>query len=168
MTVMSPEQLAEWYEAYGAELLLFARQLTDAQQADDIVQEAFIKLLGEGRPPDNARAWLYRVVRNEAVSFMRRLRLKRRVSERLGGAAEPCFESRGEDLIDAQTVQSLLETLAKPQREIVVLRIWGQMTLQETAGIVHKPVSTVHHLYQKALEKMRQTLEQSSCTTKKK
>ena len=47
MTVMSPEQLAEWYEAYGAELLLFARQLTDAQQADDIVQEAFIKLLGE-------------------------------------------------------------------------------------------------------------------------
>ena len=99
---------------------------------------------------------------------MRRLRLKRRVSERLGGAAEPCFESRGEDLIDAQTVQSLLETLAKPQREIVVLRIWGQLTLQETAGIVHKPVSTVHHLYQKALEKMRQTLEQSSCTTKKK
>ena len=48
MTVMNPEQLAEWYEAYGAELLLFARQLTDAQQAEDIVQEAFIKLLGEG------------------------------------------------------------------------------------------------------------------------
>ena len=167
MTVVNAEQVAAWYEAYGPELLLFARQMSDGQQAEDIVQEAFIKLLGQRKQPDNARVWLYRVARNEALSVLRRLSRRRSADKQLSDTSEHCFDSRSDDLIDARTVQSLLERLPKPQREIVLLRIWGQMTLQETAGIVSKPVSTVHYLYRQGLEAMRKQLEQSSCTTEK-
>ncbi len=68
------EQLTQWYREYGPELLLFARQLTTEQAAEDAVQEAFVQLLRQSQPPGNVRAWLYRVVRNTARTLFRRLR----------------------------------------------------------------------------------------------
>ncbi len=68
------QQLTQWYREYGPELLLFARQLTNDQAAEDVVQEAFVQLLRQSQPPENVRAWLYRVVRNTARSMFRRLR----------------------------------------------------------------------------------------------
>ena len=78
MAAISQKQLAQWYEAYGTELMLYARQWNPDQQAEDIVQDAFIKLLKQRRRPDNVRAWLFRVVRNASISIVRRLEQGRR------------------------------------------------------------------------------------------
>ena len=164
---MDAKQVAQWYETCGADLMLYARNLTGDQQAEDLVQEAFVRLLRQPACPDNVRAWLFRVVKNESVSLVRRLCLGRLFGRTSDRGRTQWFESRVEDLIDAQTVQSLLETLPRYLREIVVLRIWGRMSLQEIARIVNKPVSTVHHWYQQALETMRQRLEPASCAMKK-
>ena len=55
------------YDANERDLFTFALGVTrDGAAAEDIVQEAFLRLVREsrsGRFPDNARAWLYRVVR---------------------------------------------------------------------------------------------------------
>ena len=147
--------------------MLYARHLTGDQQAEDLVQEAFIRLLSLGTCPDNVRAWLFCVVRNESMSLVRRLRLRRAAGRVLGQEVLPWFESGIEDRIDAETVQILLHTLPGYLREIVLLRIWGQLTLEEVARIVDKPVSTVHHWYQQALETLRQRLEPSSCAKNK-
>ena len=167
MAVNEAQQLAEWYRAYSAELVLYARQLTNDLQAEDIVQDAFIKLLKERSRPDNVRAWLYRVVRNASVSTVRRLRRRRLLRHTDSSRRPSWFESRSDDLMDARRAQALLAGLPVPWREIVVLRIWGQMSLCEVAQEVDKPVSTVHHVYQTALQTMREKLEHASCTTKK-
>jgi len=137
MAAISQRQLAQWYEAHGTDLMLYARQWNADQYAEDIVQDAFIRLLKQRRCPDNVRAWLFRVVRNWL------------------------------DLIDAKLVQDMLTVLPPNLREIVLLRIWGQMSLREISQIVKKSIPWVHHDYREALEMIRRKLECSSCNTKK-
>ena len=68
--------LTATYDAHQRELFSFAlRTSRDREVAEDLVHEAFVRLIVEveaGREPTNIRAWLYRVVANLAVSRARR------------------------------------------------------------------------------------------------
>lgn len=63
------------YEKHQREIYSFAlRSTRDADAAADVAQEAFLRLLRElheGRPPDNIRAWLYRVSTNLIINASR-------------------------------------------------------------------------------------------------
>jgi len=165
MAAISQKQLAKWYEAHGTELMLYARQWSPDQQAEDIVQDAFIRLLKQRKCPDNVRAWLFRVVRNSSISIMRRLQ-RREAGKKFLRREDLWFESRHDDLIDARLAQDLMQTLPAHLREIVLLRIWGQMPLREIAQIVNKSIPWIHNNYKIALEMIRKKLERSSCTKK--
>ena len=167
MAAISSRQLAQWYEAHGTELMLYARQWNADQQAEDLVQDAFVRLLRQRKCPDNVRAWLFRVVRNCSISRARRLKLRRQSVRKISRADDRWFESRRDDLIDAKLVQDLLQTLPSNLREIVLLRIWGQMSLREISQIINKSVPWVHHGYKEALETIRKKLEHTSCKTRK-
>jgi len=166
MAAINQKQLAEWYEAHGTELMLYARQWSPDQQAEDIVQDAFIKLFNLRRRPDNVRAWLFRVVRNNSVSMLRRLQLRRRAGKKFLYRQVIWFESKPENLIDARYAQDILQTLPSHLCEIVLLRIWGQMSLKEIAQVMNKSIPWIHHEYKTALEMIRKKLERSSCTKK--
>ncbi len=167
MAAISQKQLAEWYEAYGTELMLYARQWSPEQHAEDIVQDAFIKLLKQRRCPDNVRAWLFRVVRNASISIARRLKQGRRAGRKFLHREVMWFESRSGDLIDARLAQDILQTLPSHLCEIVLLRIWGQMSLKEIAQVMSKSIPWIHNEYKTALGMIRKKLEHSSCTTKR-
>jgi len=70
------KRIASIYETHAAELRRFATvRVRDAVAAEDVVQEAFLRLAieaREGRFPRQPRAWLYRVVLNLIVSAARR------------------------------------------------------------------------------------------------
>ncbi|MHC4431961.1 MAG: RNA polymerase sigma factor [Planctomycetota bacterium] len=166
MAAISQKQLARWYEAHGTELMLYARQWSPDQQAEDIVQDAFIKLLKQRTCPDNVRAWLFRVVRNTSISTVRRLRRQRAGQDSLN-RQNLWFESRCDDLIDARLAQESLQALPSQLREIVLMRIWGQMSLKDISQVVNKSIPWVHRDYRLALEMIRKKLEHSSCTKKK-
>ena len=167
MAAISQKKLAEWYEAYGTELMLYARQWSPDQRAEDIVQDAFIKLLKQRRCPDNVRAWLFRVVRNASISMVRRLHQRREAGQKLLNGQVMWFESRPEDLIDARLAQDILQTLPSHLCEIVLLRIWGQMSLKEIAQVMNKSIPWIHNEYKTALKMIRKNLEHPSCTMKR-
>ena len=166
MAAINQKQLAEWYEAHGTDLMLYARQWNPDHQAEDIVQDAFIKLLKQRRCPDNVRAWLYRVVRNASISMVRRLQRQRQAGRKFLNREAMWFESRSEDLIDARQAQDILQTLPPHLCEIVLLRIWGQMSLKEIAQVMNKSIPWIHNEYKKALKMIRKNLEHSSCIKK--
>ena len=64
------------FEAYHAEIYTFLRRSTrDEGAAEDLLQEAFLRLTSEvdaGRTPEHVRGWLYRVASNLAISRGRR------------------------------------------------------------------------------------------------
>ena len=75
------------------------------------------------------------------------------------------FESQPADLLDAAAAESALSKLPAREREVIVLRIWGQLTLAEISQIVEMPLSSVHDCYRGGIAALRQTLE-STCRTR--
>ena len=81
---MGPHEVTRLIDSHAAPLILYARQWSDA--AEDVVQDAFVKLVSQTRPPGDPVAWLYRVVRNGALDGAK---LARRRQHRESAVARP-------------------------------------------------------------------------------
>ena len=158
MNRIEPQQLAGCYDACGRALTLYARQWLPCAAAEDVVQTAFLKLLDQGCAPRDAKAWLFRTVRNAAVNELRKASRRRRHDLAIASGRAGWFEPDGADHLDAQAAQRALELLPPAQRELVVMRIWGELTLAEMAGVLGVAVSTVYAQYKAALETLRQRM----------
>lgn len=158
MRGIDPEELGRWFDAYAPQLVLYARQWL-AAGAEDVVQEVFVHLALERREPRDVKAYLFRAVRNAAISALRSERRRESRQQRAMEARPAWFEPKGDDLVDAAAAQEALGELPAAQREIIVLRIWAGMTLADVAQISGLPLSTVHDHYRKALEAIRRRME---------
>ncbi len=165
MAMMDSDRLAVWYDACSDALVLYARARLGRDDAQDAVQAAFVRLMGQSIAPTDVKAWLFRTVRNEAITRLRRRQCRRRHDRQLSSQQSLWFEGRSDDLIDGRRAQEILETLPEAQREVVLLRIWGQLSLQQIAEIVGSPVSTVHSRYKTALAAIKERMERSCTTT---
>jgi RNA polymerase sigma factor (sigma-70 family) len=159
MAMIEPAALGEWFRAYGAALVLYARQWLDRAAAEDMVQDVFLRLMTQPAAPDNPRAWLFRAVRNAAISGLRSQKRRDAREARPSTERQPWFEPNADERIDAAAAQAVLAGLPQEQREVVVLRIWGELTLREVGELLNEPVSTVFSRYQAALTAIRQRLE---------
>jgi RNA polymerase sigma-70 factor, ECF subfamily len=165
MTVPAAK-IEQWFRQYAPGLLLYARQWLDADTAGDVVQEVFTRLLGQPDEPPVVQAWLYRTARYMALNNhrQRRRREHREIQSALQIKELP--RGRADDRIDAEAVQQVLMRLPIEQREAIVLRIWGQMSLAEVGEVTKAPVSTVFNRYRAGLAAIRAHFERSSCETK--
>ena len=69
MSPLDADSLSRLLSRHGPALVLYARQWCAA--AEDVVQEAFVRLAGQKVSPDDPVGWLYRVVRNGAINQLR-------------------------------------------------------------------------------------------------
>ena len=155
METHAAETVRRLVETHWKGLVLFARQWTD--DPEDVVQEAFVRRFQQTQAPVDEVAWLFRVVRNEAISRARRHRS--RTARESQVAADECMFDRHDEQIDAREVSRALQQLDDDLREVVVMRLWGQATLQQIADALSTSVTTVHRRYERALELLRQRLE---------
>ena len=135
--------------------------------AEDLVQEVLLKLVRETNWPDNPRAWAFRVLRNLALN-RQRAGYRRTKHESLSAQQrESWFELRFDQVLDGDAATRHLLNLSDDDREIVVARIWGELSFEEIAALVDRPLSTVHRRYGAALETLKQRLESPPNMTNK-
>ena len=156
---MTPDEkcarLASLLSEHGAALALFAAQWTDA--ADDCVQEALIRLAGQATWPDNVVAWLYKVVKNQAISQARSGGRRQR-HEALAARLRPEVAAGNDALVDLETLSAALGSLDPGLQEVLVAKVWGKLTLEEIADAVGKSKSAVHRQYAMAIAALRERL----------
>jgi RNA polymerase sigma factor (sigma-70 family) len=153
---VTPEVLGRLFDRYAAALRLFARQWCGC--AEDVVQEALVELAGQPRMPDDAAAWLYRVVRNKAIVAWRSSQRRRRHETAAVAGRGEAFERSVADRIDADVAAAALQTLSIELREVVVARIWGGLTFQQIGALVGVSDSAAHRRYEAGLLALRQKL----------
>jgi RNA polymerase sigma-70 factor (ECF subfamily) len=146
------------WEENGRGLILYARQWAGAA-AEDVVQEAFLKLFVESPPPESPKAWLFRVVRNAAIDQQRRRRWFCTL------AMDNWFESLPEKTpeplpFDGEELTKSLELLTPEIRELIVTKIWGGLNFREIAELTNRPISSVHLDYQRGIEQLRILLKE--------
>jgi RNA polymerase sigma factor (sigma-70 family) len=147
--------LAELVEKHAAALVLYARTWCDCPE--DVVQEALLELVSQPRRPDNSLAWMYRVVRNGAISAARRDR--RRTQRELRAAALEAWFEKSVGTLDAEEAAAALAALPTELREVVVARIWGNLTFAEIAELVATSLSTAQRRYEQGIREMQTRLE---------
>jgi len=154
--------LAEVYDRYGTLAYSVAlRILGDQGKAEDVVQEAFLKVWNGAVRFDESRGslrtWLTTVVRNRSIDLLRgrsmherrELALKPEVRSTRSGPEEEAMGA-----IERAAVQEALADLPQEQREAVQLAYFGGFTQAEIAGLTGVPLSTVKGRMRLALEKL--------------
>src|SRR5213596_2292937 len=141
-------------------LLLFARQwVQSAADAEDVVQEAFVKFWRRNHKIEN-RALLYAAVRSIALDFIRRdSRRARREAAAVGDTdefSEPQFEFEDDT---QRALAEAIDVLPCEQREVVVMKIWNELTFAEIAGVLGVSQNTAASRYRYALAALRNTLQ---------
>jgi len=120
----------------------------DCVLAEDVVQDAFVRVMRSGARFDSTKAfktYLLRSVRSAAVDILR----KKTASQLPTTAATtPDF------------VSDLLSALPQQQREVVVLRIWGKMTFRDIAETLGVPLGTVLSRMRYAMMRLRRLVSE--------
>ena len=155
---------------YERQLLRYAtRLLNDAAAAQDVVQEAFIRLFRRWTPagPDDGRMrqWLYRTTHNAAVDLIRGEQRRRRLHERHAlerDASAPPAAPAELDAADRKRV--VLERLAQldpSEREVLVLRLQEGLSYSDIARVTGRRIGTVGCLLHTATRKLTESLKKA-------
>jgi RNA polymerase sigma-70 factor (ECF subfamily) len=117
-----------------------------------------MELAGQHPLPANPVAWLYRVVRNRAISLARSAQRRQR-HEALASQLRPRFEAGELPGIEAADLAAALQSLDADQREAVIARTWSGMAFEQIADLAGCSVSTAHRRYEAGLAALRERLE---------
>jgi RNA polymerase sigma-70 factor (sigma-E family) len=147
------------YRAHAAEALRLGYLLTgDRILAEDLVQDAFVKVLGRFLDLRNKDAfWWYlrRTIVNLASSTFRRRRVERAwlSSQRPGEAS-----TSPHDLGERDRLRHALMKLRPEQRAAIVLRFYEDLSEADTAEALGMPLGTVKSTVSRGLERLRNEL----------
>ena len=159
-TPLERSSLGELYVQHAPEGIRLAFLLTgDRALAEDLVQEAFARLVGRMRhlrEPAAFGAYLRRTIVNLTTSHFRRRRVERAYLERVAGRRE--VETSPHSELDERMHEALL-SLPKRQRAAIVLRFYEDLSDVQTAEILRCPAGTVRSLVSRGMTTLRSKLE---------
>jgi RNA polymerase sigma-70 factor (ECF subfamily) len=142
-------------------LVLFARQwVRSAADAEDVVQEAFVRFWRRNLSIKN-RALLYAAaVRSAALDLIRRDNRRARREVEVFADAERTVQPQFEQLDDSQReLVAALDRLPRDQREVLVMKIWNELTFAEIAEALGISQNTVASRYRYALASLKKTFQ---------
>ncbi len=157
--VASHENWKTCFAALAPGLVLFARQwVGSGADAEDIVQEAFVRFWRQNRDVSN-RGLLYATVRTVALDFIRkdsrRARREAQVYSDTAQTVEPQFD--GDDETQRLLVGAI-DRLPHEQREVLVMKIWNDLTFLEIGAGLGISQNTAASRYRYALVALRNDL----------
>lgn len=164
----------EWLAEHGSRMLLFARQQTrTAEDAEDILQDALVKLarkVDEGSFDGGQESWkpyLYTAIRRLAIDLGRKNDRRSKREEKseadrrgeTGGISDPWFASDAPNQEARDLLESGLRKLPPKFAEVIIMKIWGEHTFAEIGEILGVSLNTVASRYRYGLERLRRALE---------
>jgi RNA polymerase sigma-70 factor (ECF subfamily) len=144
------------YDAKAAELILYGRALGLSHcEAEDVLQETFLTLLGKPGLPARPEHYCVRSYRNQALNHRRSL--WRRLTRELESSR--WFEKSASETPTEQAAMRCLAALPVEQREVIVLKFWHQYTFEEIGELLGASPNTVAGRYRYGLQKIKSRLE---------
>ncbi len=147
----APAGFYDFYSVQFAPMVRLARGIVDTSEcAEEIVQEAFLRVFQHWDRLYEPLGYLRTAVINAARSELRKREVRRRVGRRLPPARVP---TQGEYLVDA------LDKLAPKRRTALVLRYYAQMSEREIAEAMGVRPGTVKSLVSRGLADLRRVIK---------
>jgi RNA polymerase sigma-70 factor, ECF subfamily len=158
------------YDRYARPVYVMASHMLDAAEAEDVVQDVFLRLWRRVEQFDERRGrfapWFLAIARHEVLSRLRRRTREQRlavatdIDHLLATAADPAIDveeqvwrrERGDLILRA------LNALPPEQRRVLVLAYFGELSQTTIAASLDWPLGTVKKRIRLGLQKLRQAL----------
>lgn len=158
-----------WFRRHGPRLVLWARQWTrSVADAEDVVQEAFVRYWRHQRQLGGDPMGLLLTSIRRAACDLGRREDRRAAREQTGGDPEAAtggswFEPWAEGDDRRAAMEAALQRLPDAQRQVLVLKIWGERTFEQIGGELGVSPHTAASRYRYALGALRRELTGADC-----
>lgn len=154
-------KIEEWFLAYGSDVHHFLAYYLGRSNVEDLVQEVFVKALKsldryEGRA--GPKTWLIAIARRSAIDEERKRKRARLLSARLRENHEPSDPSMEEIVFQQEelnTIYRMIRKLKRSEREVLLLRVMQDFTVEETAMLLNWTKARVNLTLHRVLGKVR-------------
>ena len=160
--------IEEIMATYEMPLMRYATRLVcDSSAAQDVVQDAFIRLcrkIREGQPPEQGalRNWLYRVTHNCAVDYIRSESRRKEIHEEAGETLKERRADKGFSREQAlHKVLGALDRLPEAERHVLVLRLQEGLSYKEISDITGHKVGYVGYLIHHGTKELTDLLSEA-------
>lgn len=152
-------QLAQVFEEKQKQLYVAALSITrDRAAAEDVVLDAMLAVSELQQAPDDLPAYLFRTVRNKAIYCSKQSRRFTADSE------HPSFiDSRSqaaEEQIFVSQVLKQLQRLESNQQQVLIMKLFGDLTFEEIAEVTANNPNTVASWYRRGLVKLKEHIHE--------
>ena len=131
----------ELYEKYNKLIYAIAFAiLKNKENSEDIVQIVFTKIYGleaEKLPTSNEASWLYTLTKNEALNYIRKQKNEVNLEEIEN---IPYDDNEIQEIIDRDAYNRIIKKLSPQEKEIVNLKILGDMKFKDIAKLLDMPI----------------------------
>lgn len=162
-------------ERHSKRVLDYIRMMVKNDElADDIYQETFIKVvrfIDDGRYTDNGKflSWVLRIAHNQVIDYFRQTKQQNNLTEADAGydilntkkLADASIEDR---MVSEQTeadLRKLVDNLPAEQKEVVLMRYFGEMSFKEIAEQTNVSINTALGRMRYALINLRKMIKQN-------
>lgn len=147
---------AQFYLGHRARLTAYAVTLTgNVAAAADLLQDVLLRMVTERRSPTNALAYFLKCLRNLALDRRRRMRPLTELPRDVAGFLD-CDAAANRDVADR--VRAALQRLPDEYREVIVLKVYCELTFRDVSGLLGRPMGTVTSDYRRGLAELKTLL----------
>jgi RNA polymerase sigma-70 factor (ECF subfamily) len=170
-----PDLLDRLIEQYQYRLFRYLVSITgNKERAEDFFQETWIRVLERGHQYDGRskfEAWLFAIARHLVIDWQRTKKPQsldtltdpeQEHPLQLANEKEPSALHQVLSQESEENVQESLGKIAAIYREVLVLRFQEDLKIEEMAGVLSLPVSTVKSRLYRGLEALRGALQEGA------
>ncbi|MDG5787388.1 RNA polymerase sigma factor [Evansella sp. AB-P1] len=158
--------ITEWFRLYSDDVYRYFLFQTNWKNAEDLVQEVFIKALHSYdvfKEDASPKTWLLRIARNIAIDEHRKTKRKKQLlTIPFDSKFEPKIHSTPDEILQLnEEKKELYEGILslKPKyRDVLILRGVQELSVKETADVLKWKEDRVHLTYHRAKKKLKENL----------
>jgi len=157
------EQFTKVYDAYIKKIYNFIYHKTmHRETAEDLTSTVFMKALENIQSFDESKgsfnAWLYRIARNTVIDHYRTSKDVMDIADAWGLSSKEDILRSVESNEQLERVRGYLETLKPQHREIIIMRVWDQLSYKEIADITGLTEANCKMTFSRAIRRLRDEL----------
>lgn len=157
------EEFDKLYERYFEKIYRFVYYKTMHKQiAQDITSETFVDALdsinGFKERKGSFTAWIYRIARNNVIDYYRKEKRTCLVNDFWDLKADQGLEIKQEKRELIKRVKDQLLKLDPLQREIIILRVWQELSYKEISQIVGKSEENCRVIFYRSTKSIRKEI----------
>jgi RNA polymerase sigma-70 factor, ECF subfamily len=151
---------SEIYDLYVKKIYEFIYFKTHHKQiAEDLTSQTFLKSLENIRKYDFRKgkfsSWLYAVARNTVIDHYRTQKHDLNIEDAWDISSDDNILSDAENKEEIKKLKSHLKKLTGDQRDVIILRVWNDMSYREISEIIGKSEANCKMIFSRATEKIR-------------